>query len=192
MGSGGIILFRQWTTKALIRLRGCAGWSVPLLFAYCIKNHGPISVTLLLVGFLVWYNSQIYSRKIIYKRFIRLFQCSVSCDKGTMSRTVECQSAAGQLLDDVKCDAAVRPYDTQPCNSSPCPTTTLKITTEIPPSTTQLSLSWTMGSWTQVSRPFDMSHVMGKPVYAICKQQKHRSTCASSQSDPVLCYWLPR
>ena len=30
----GIILSRQWRTKALIRLHGCAVWSVPLLFAY--------------------------------------------------------------------------------------------------------------------------------------------------------------
>ena len=30
----GIIPSRQRTTKALIRLRGCAGWSAPLLFAY--------------------------------------------------------------------------------------------------------------------------------------------------------------
>ena len=29
-----IILSKQWTTKVLIRLRGCAGWSAPLLFAY--------------------------------------------------------------------------------------------------------------------------------------------------------------
>ena len=29
---------RQRTTKALIRLRRCAGWSVPLLFAYGIKH----------------------------------------------------------------------------------------------------------------------------------------------------------
>ena len=28
------LLFRQRTTKALIRLRGCAGWSAPLLFTY--------------------------------------------------------------------------------------------------------------------------------------------------------------
>ena len=31
-----IILSRQWTTKVLIRLCGCAGWSAPLLFAYGI------------------------------------------------------------------------------------------------------------------------------------------------------------
>ena len=30
----GIILSKQQTTKALIGLRGCAGWSAPLLFAY--------------------------------------------------------------------------------------------------------------------------------------------------------------
>ena len=31
-----IILSKQWTTKVLIRLRGWAGWSAPLLFAYGI------------------------------------------------------------------------------------------------------------------------------------------------------------
>ena len=34
----GIILSWQRTTKALIRLRGCAGWSAPLLFAYGIRH----------------------------------------------------------------------------------------------------------------------------------------------------------
>ena len=32
-----IILSQGRTTKALIRLRGCAGWSAPLLFAYDIR-----------------------------------------------------------------------------------------------------------------------------------------------------------
>ena len=32
------ILSRQRTTKALIRLRGCASWSAPLLFAYGINR----------------------------------------------------------------------------------------------------------------------------------------------------------
>ena len=34
----GIVLPRQRTTKALIRLHECAGWSVPLLFAYGINR----------------------------------------------------------------------------------------------------------------------------------------------------------
>ena len=34
----GIILSRQRTTKALIRLCRCAGWSAPLLFAYGINR----------------------------------------------------------------------------------------------------------------------------------------------------------
>ena len=34
----GIILSKQHTSKALIRLRWCAGWSAPLLFAYGIKQ----------------------------------------------------------------------------------------------------------------------------------------------------------
>ena len=33
-----IVLSRQRTTKVLIRLRECAGWSVPLLFAYGINR----------------------------------------------------------------------------------------------------------------------------------------------------------
>ena len=32
-----IILSKQWTIKVLIRLQGCADWSVPLLFAYGIR-----------------------------------------------------------------------------------------------------------------------------------------------------------
>ena len=32
------IISRQRTTKALIRLHGCAGWSAPPLFAYSIKR----------------------------------------------------------------------------------------------------------------------------------------------------------
>ena len=38
-----ITLSRQWTTKALIRLRGCSGWSAPLLFASDIRHvfHAP-------------------------------------------------------------------------------------------------------------------------------------------------------
>ena len=38
IASTGIILSTQRTTKALIRLRGCAGWSAPLLFAYSIRH----------------------------------------------------------------------------------------------------------------------------------------------------------
>ena len=33
-----IILSWQWTTKVLFRLRGCAGWSAPLLFTYGISH----------------------------------------------------------------------------------------------------------------------------------------------------------
>ena len=38
---------------------------------------------------------------------------------------------------------------------------------------------------------YHMSHVMRKPVYAICEQQRRRSTCASAQSDQCLCCSLP-
>ena len=33
-----------------------------------------------------------------------------------------------------------------------------------------------------------LSHVMRKPVYAICEQQRRRSDCASAQSDQRLCF----
>ena len=36
------------------------------------------------------------------------------------------------------------------------------------------------------------SHVIRKPVYATCEQQKCRSACASAQSDHCLCCLLPR
>ena len=35
------------------------------------------------------------------------------------------------------------------------------------------------------------SQFMSKPVYAICKQQRRRSACASAQSDQHLCCSLP-
>ena len=38
IGTRDIILSRQRTTKVLIRLRGCAGWSAPLLVAYGISR----------------------------------------------------------------------------------------------------------------------------------------------------------
>ena len=38
----------------------------------------------------------------------------------------------------------------------------------------------------------DMSHVMRKPVYAICEQQRPSLACASAQSEQRLYYLLPR
>ena len=37
----------------------------------------------------------------------------------------------------------------------------------------------------------DLSHIMRKPVNAICEQQRRRSACASVQSDQCLCCSLP-
>ena len=33
-----VLLSKQRTTKALVRLRGCAGWSAPLLYAYAFNS----------------------------------------------------------------------------------------------------------------------------------------------------------
>ena len=60
-----IILSKQRTTKALIRLRGFAGWSVSLLFAYDIRHifswPGSIILPFCHIGIRI-YNSQ--SKKI--------------------------------------------------------------------------------------------------------------------------------
>ena len=39
---------------------------------------------------------------------------------------------------------------------------------------------------------YNMNHVMRKPVYDKCEQQRRRSACASVQSDKRLCYSLLR
>ena len=38
---------------------------------------------------------------------------------------------------------------------------------------------------------FELNHVMRKLAFAICEQQRHRSACASAQSDQRLCCSLP-
>ena len=38
---------------------------------------------------------------------------------------------------------------------------------------------------------WQLCHVMRKPVYAICEQQRRRSACPSTQSDQRLCFSLP-
>ena len=37
----------------------------------------------------------------------------------------------------------------------------------------------------------DLSHILRKSVFAICEQQRHKSACASMQTDKCLCYSLP-
>ena len=41
------------------------------------------------------------------------------------------------------------------------------------------------------SQYIHMSHIMRKPVYAICEQQRRRSTCTFAQSDQRLCWHIP-
>ena len=36
-----------------------------------------------------------------------------------------------------------------------------------------------------------LSHIARKPIFTICEQQRHRSACASAQSDQRLCCSLP-
>ena len=61
--SRGIMLSRQQTTKVLIRLRECAGWSVPLLFAYNTNrfSHNVVHIT-----------------KITNQKMLRSFSCELA------------------------------------------------------------------------------------------------------------------
>ena len=49
LASKGIILSRQWTTEALIRLRGCAGWCVSLVIAYGINRFSHDMVQIIII-----------------------------------------------------------------------------------------------------------------------------------------------
>ena len=53
-----MILFKKRITKALIRLRGCAGWSAPVLFAstqrQVFSRQGPIGYVLKCISHLQW------------------------------------------------------------------------------------------------------------------------------------------
>ena len=45
-------------------------------------------------------------------------------------------------------------------------------------------------TWTKNVK-IQLSHIMTKPAFAICEQQRRRSACASGQSDQHLCCSLP-
>ena len=46
--------------------------------------------------------------------------CSVACGGGTQTRPVECRDANGVAVADAFCDPALRPTDTQSCNTQAC------------------------------------------------------------------------
>ena len=46
----GIVLSMKRITKTLIRLRGCAGWSASLIFAYGINKRGSFAVDFLIIA----------------------------------------------------------------------------------------------------------------------------------------------
>ena len=67
IASKDIILSKQRTTKVLIRLCGCAGWSAPLLFAYGINRYSHDVSHFILEGF---YNKfSIFSGVWIFQTF---------------------------------------------------------------------------------------------------------------------------
>ena len=44
-----MILSNKWITKALIRPRGCAGWSAPVLFAYLRRQGSHVEAQIMVV-----------------------------------------------------------------------------------------------------------------------------------------------
>ena len=48
--SVGIIHSRRCITKSLIRMRGCAGWSAPLLFAYNQVRVSNVETNIIYMG----------------------------------------------------------------------------------------------------------------------------------------------
>ena len=71
----GMILLKKQTTKLLMRLRGCAGWSGPLLL-YITGQVFSVAVLLLYVSF----NHDTYKKMIIvkYDNSDRIVICAVS------------------------------------------------------------------------------------------------------------------
>ena len=70
----GIILSRQRTRKALIRLRRCAGWSAPLLYAYGINRFSHDVAQLC------------FSYICLFRVLLSVFWChglAAACDCGT-------------------------------------------------------------------------------------------------------------
>ena len=69
----GIISTRQRTTKALNSLRGCAGWSVPLLFAYGINRFSHEVAHMSLQTCLALWSPRLGKKELVYMLLVHLF-----------------------------------------------------------------------------------------------------------------------
>ena len=92
-GYRGIILTRQRTTKVLIRLRGCAGWSASLLFAYCI-NRFPHVVAHIINGCLRFRQGFLYE---VYWLQYKLYWCCYAIKSDEHQYTLSGPSLEGDL-----------------------------------------------------------------------------------------------
>ena len=111
VASRGITLYRQWTMKALIRLRGCAGWSAPLLFACGINrfSHDMAHIhshwllclyTLQMISLRRTFSDTLASWRLIYNVIFSVSEISYwLMDRSIADRSVSCDRLINWLID---------------------------------------------------------------------------------------------
>ena len=77
--------------------------------------------------------------------FLSLFQCTQTCDGGTMNRIVICQLPSGQTFPDQNCDVLERPINSQRCGLEPCVTSVSAVTNQ-----NEANVHWQKGPWSPV------------------------------------------
>ncbi|KAK3558847.1 hypothetical protein QTP86_028719, partial [Hemibagrus guttatus] len=110
--------------------------------------------------------------------------CAVTCGHGYQMRAVRCVSGAyGKTMDDRECNAASRPRDSQECDLSACPHTSLALSTPRPAASGHLHIQWRFGSWTTCSVSCGKGE---KARYVSCRDSQGRI------ADEAYCAHLPR
>uniref|UniRef100_A0A8C5C4L8 ADAM metallopeptidase with thrombospondin type 1 motif 9 n=1 Tax=Gadus morhua TaxID=8049 RepID=A0A8C5C4L8_GADMO len=114
-------------------------------------------------------------------------QCTTSCGQGYQMRAVKCVVGSyGGVMDDMECNAATRPTDTQDCELAQCPSSD-----PVPPGTKTPSnqghkTQWRFGSWTQCSASCGKGTRMR---YVSCRDNQggvaEESACAHLQKPPA-------
>ncbi|XP_056591435.1 A disintegrin and metalloproteinase with thrombospondin motifs 9 isoform X1 [Triplophysa dalaica] len=113
--------------------------------------------------------------------------CTSTCGPGYQRRAVKCVvSSYGTVMDDMECNAATRPTDTQDCELSQCP-----VTHPVAPETKAMSYpglktQWRFGSWTPCSATCGKGSRMR---YVSCRDQQggvaEESACSHLPKPPA-------
>ncbi|XP_057217924.1 A disintegrin and metalloproteinase with thrombospondin motifs 9 [Triplophysa rosa] len=113
--------------------------------------------------------------------------CTSTCGPGYQRRAVKCVVGSyGTVMDDMECNAATRPTDTQDCELSQCP-----VTHPVAPETKAMSYpglktQWRFGSWTPCSATCGKGSRMR---YVSCRDQQggvaEESACSHLPKPPA-------